>query len=99
MGSGEIHPDLDRTVERDGFADLTARVRVVILFVDRRTLDLKEEALARRSIEQLDGFRRHLGAAWLPAWTVIFPADLRACDVGRIRQGFEAAPLRRHIAG
>jgi hypothetical protein len=41
----ELEGLLHGLVERDGLADLTARVGCVVALVDRRALDLQEEAL------------------------------------------------------
>ncbi|SKV16193.1 Uncharacterised protein [Mycobacteroides abscessus subsp. abscessus] len=43
--AGEVDGGGDGLVEGDGLADLTADIGRVILFVDRRGLDLQEEAL------------------------------------------------------
>jgi hypothetical protein len=71
----ELQADADGAVERDGLADLLAGVLDVILLVDRRALDLKEEAapsspiaagrvplpraVGRIVVEEIEGLLRH----------------------------------------
>ena len=63
---GELESLLHSLVEVDGLADLTAGIGSLVAFVDRRALDLEEEALGRvlRSLcarrEQFDCLARHV---------------------------------------
>src|SRR6202043_2401653 len=93
-----VDTDLDGPIEGDRFADLRARVRIVILLVDRGALDLQEEPRAAGGwlFQQLDRLRGHLRDARFILRPVALRADLRGRGVTLVWKGLAADPLRRH---
>src|SRR5262245_57119194 len=82
------HPD--RVVERNRLADLAARVGGVVLLVDRRTLDLEEEALL--VLQQIQRRRRHVRQARLVGRTLVLRAG--SGRVALAQRGRRATPLQ-----
>src|SRR5262249_23012821 len=89
-----VERDADRLVEGDRLADLTARVRRVVLLVDRGALHLQEEALA--VLQQADRLLRHRGEARLGLGTLALVA--RDGRVALAELSGRASPLERHVA-
>ncbi len=89
---------LDRGVEGDGLTDLTARVRGVVLLVDRGALDLQEEALLAvlgLLVQHVERLGRHLGQVRLGGGAGGVRGALRRSGAGARRR--RADPLQVHV--
>ena len=95
---GKFQRLLYRFVQIDGLANLTARIRRVILFIDRSTFHLQEEPLLIAA-QQIDGFFGHLRQRRhrCIAFRVRRTGHRRLIDIAVIRRLW-AFPTHRHIA-
>ena len=84
----------DRLIEGNGLTDLATGVGRVVLLVDRRSLDLEEEALP--VVEQVDRLVGHRGEARFVRRPLVLGAGGRCVPLAK--RGGGTAPLERHVA-